>query len=186
VRFLGTGPRGPIRLLMGMVNANRPWRLIPQLSGAFAGALAIGAYVVVNQSLWRLSNMLAPLRLMMASIFAVTAMVVWLVIDHHLWERPSGRNARKLSTTMPQPRSPFRWVYRPRILGSSRLVWSPRPDSRLVQETLGHPVSLTNYATIAWLAASMATVGGAIGSGPGKRRGSPPGRLRLPAERTPA
>jgi hypothetical protein len=35
----------------------------------------------------------------------------------------------------------------------------------IFQENLGHAVGWTDYATIAWLAASMATVGGAIGSG---------------------
>jgi hypothetical protein len=38
-------------------------------------------------------------------------------------------------------------------------------ESSLVQEALGHPVDWGDYATIAWLGASMATVGGAVGSG---------------------
>ncbi|WP_243794809.1 hypothetical protein [Saccharopolyspora gloriosae] len=35
-----TGARGRLRLLAGMVRANRPWRLVPSLSPAIAGAAA--------------------------------------------------------------------------------------------------------------------------------------------------
>ena len=40
---------GRVRLLLGMVRANRPWRLVPALSGAFAGALAciVGVFVAM-------------------------------------------------------------------------------------------------------------------------------------------
>lgn len=35
----------------------------------------------------------------------------------------------------------------------------------MLEEALGHAVTWADYATIAWLATSLATVGGAIGSG---------------------
>src|SRR4029453_974080 len=94
VRFVLPGIRGQARLLAGMVRANRPWRLITGLSGALAAALAAGAFAVVTSDLWQLADSLGPLRLSVATVFSIGAMVAWLVIDHELWERPGGRVAR--------------------------------------------------------------------------------------------
>ena len=94
VRFVLPGIRGQARLLAGMVRANRPWRLITGLSGALAAALAAGAFAVVTSDIWRLADSLGPLRLSVATVFSIGAMVAWLVIDHELWERPGGRVAR--------------------------------------------------------------------------------------------
>ena len=77
-----------------MVRANRPWHLITGLSGSLAAALAAGAFAVVTSDIWRLADSLGPLRLSVATVFSIGAMVAWLVIDHELWERPGGRVAR--------------------------------------------------------------------------------------------
>jgi hypothetical protein len=90
VRFLLPGVRGQVRLLAGMVRANRPWRLITGLSGSLAAALAAGAFAVVTSDIWRLADSLGPLRLAVATVFSIGAMKAWLVIDHELWERPGG------------------------------------------------------------------------------------------------
>src|SRR5918994_1407941 len=133
VGFLPPGVRGQARLLAGMVRANRPWRLITGLSGALAAALAAGAFAVVTSDLWQLADSLGPLRLSVATVFSIGAMVAWLVIDHELWERPGGRVARD----------------RARLFNTATLL----------------PVGWPEYLTIAWLASSIATVGGALGSG---------------------
>jgi hypothetical protein len=44
VRFVTAGRHGRLRVLAGMVRANRPWRLLPHLSKAFAAAVAVLAY----------------------------------------------------------------------------------------------------------------------------------------------
>jgi hypothetical protein len=152
-----------------MVRANRPWRLIPHLSGAFAGAVATAAYVVVNSSVWRLSDSAGPIRLSMVMLFAFTAMVVWLMVKHRLWERPADRAARKLSavynaTTVITLTTGVLFMYAGlfilSVIGETLLV-----RGGILQEALRHPVDWTDYVTVAWLASSMATIGGAIGSG---------------------
>jgi hypothetical protein len=169
VRFIGIGARGHLRLVAGMVRANRPWRVVPALSGAFAGAVATGAYVLVNQQLWRLADALSPLRLVIASVFAVVAMIVWLIVGHRLWERPSGRAARQLAvlyntatalTLTLGVLSLYVGLFALSLVAGGFFL--PR---RMLEEALGHPVTWTNYATIAWFATSLAMVGGAIGSG---------------------
>jgi hypothetical protein len=169
IRFEGSGLAARARLLAGMVRANRPWRLVPQLSGAFAGALATAAYVVVSAFLWRVADRAGPLRLALTNLFAVITMVAWLIAKHRLWERPSDKAARRLATL-------YNMVTAISLAGgvlclyAGVLVLSLVGEALLIrasvfQETLGHAVRWTDYVTLAWFAASMATVGGAIGSG---------------------
>jgi hypothetical protein len=168
VRFVGTGGRGQLRLVAGMVRANRPWRLVPALSGAFAGALATGAYVLIGQQLWRLADALSPTRLTIASVFAVASMIVWVIVDHHLWERPSGRAARQLAvlyntaTTLTLTVGAFS-LYAG-LFALSLLAGAFLLPSRVLRDALGHQVNWGDWVTIAWFVTSVATVGGAIGS----------------------
>ena len=139
-----------------------------RLSGAFAGAVANGAYVLISQQLWRLADALGPVRLATASLFAVTAMVIWLIVDHHLWERPSGRTARELAvlyntatalTLTVGVLSLYAGLFALSLLAGAFLL-----PGRVLREALGHQVSWADWVTIAWFATSVATVGGAIGS----------------------
>jgi hypothetical protein len=57
IRILASRSRW--RLLVGMVRANRPWRLVFGLTSALAAALAVGAYVLINSSVWKLASPLA-------------------------------------------------------------------------------------------------------------------------------
>lgn len=169
VRFIGTGARGHLRLVAGMVRANRPWRLVPALSGAFAGAVATGAYVLVNEQLWRLADALSPLRLVIASVFAVVAMIVWLIVDHHLWERPSGRAPRQLAVLYNTATaltltfgvlSLYVGLFALSLMAGGFLLPGPT-----IEKALGRGATWMDHATIAWFATSLAMVGGAIGSG---------------------
>jgi hypothetical protein len=169
VQFLSAGGPRPVRLLAGMVRANRPWRLVPALSTAFAGALATGAYVLVSANIWRLADALGPLRLAVAMVFAVAAMVVWLIVDHELWERPATRAARR-QATLYNTSTVITLLLGVLCLYAGVFVLSAVAggfvlDGHLLEEELRHPVDLRDYLTIAWMASSMATVGGALGSG---------------------
>jgi hypothetical protein len=37
------------------------------------------------------------MRLSLATLFAITAMVTWLVVKHRLWERPADPAGRKMA-----------------------------------------------------------------------------------------
>jgi hypothetical protein len=50
------GARGHLRLLSGMVLANRPWRLFPSFKGALAAAFATAAYVLVIPTIWMVAD----------------------------------------------------------------------------------------------------------------------------------
>ena len=82
--------RGRWRLLLGMVLANRPWRLVPGLKSALVAALATGAVATINSTVWLLAGSLSWWRLVVATFVSIALVVGWLVIDGKLWDRPDG------------------------------------------------------------------------------------------------
>ena len=104
VRFVGGGRHTRARLLAGMVRANRPWLLVPQLSAAFAAAFAAGALVLITETAWRMAASLGWVRLVVAAVVAVATMVAWLIVDHEMWERSSNPEDRELAGSTTRPR----------------------------------------------------------------------------------
>lgn len=85
---------GNLRLLLGMLRANRPWRLAVRLSRALVTAVAAGTFALVTTDIRRLSAALGPLRLVLLTVGSVAAVVLTIVIGAGLWERvPSGSGA---------------------------------------------------------------------------------------------
>jgi hypothetical protein len=95
VRFVAPGGLGPLRLWSGTVLANRPWKMLPAFKGAIAAAFATGAYVLAISSMWLLADAMGFWRLLALMVVAMVAMVVWIIVAHHLWERPSDLEQRK-------------------------------------------------------------------------------------------
>ena len=56
-------------------------------------------------------------------------------------------------------------VYYVCLLGLFILAVSIIVPSSLLEARLGHPIGLSNYIVLAWLATSVATIAGAIGAG---------------------
>lgn len=51
-RFSTSGVSGYLRLLAGMVLANRPWQLFPSFKTAIAAAFGMAAWVLASSSIW--------------------------------------------------------------------------------------------------------------------------------------
>ena len=101
-------------------------------------------------------------------VAAIAAMVVWIIVAHHLWERPSDREARHwvalyngvtaltISLTVL-----FAYAVLFALILLAAVVFVP---DGYFQSTVRHPVGLCEYLTLAWMATSLATVASAIGS----------------------
>jgi hypothetical protein len=55
-RFVTAAGQGNLRLLVGMLRANRPWRLIVGLSRALVGALGASAFGLTSPGLWQIAD----------------------------------------------------------------------------------------------------------------------------------
>jgi hypothetical protein len=160
---------GHVRLLAGMVRANRPWRAFSTLSSAVVAALATGAYAVLNSTIWRLSGALSALRLLVAMLIAVVAVIGWLIVAHRLWERSGGgrpAKERRLynAATLITVAIAVAWGYLV-LFVVVLAVCGLLIDSGVLHSATSQPADFGQYARLAWLGASIATVAGGLGSG---------------------
>jgi hypothetical protein len=100
VRYLAPTTLSRLRLLMGMVYANRPWRLAAGLSKVMMAAFAAGVVSLAYPTMWQLSDTMGPWRLSAATVLASAAMIAWLILDHKLWERPQSAGVCGLRTCL--------------------------------------------------------------------------------------
>ena len=163
--------RGRWRVLLGMVLANRPWRLVPGLKSALVAALATGAVATVNSTVWLLAGSLSWWRLVIATGVSVALAVGWLVIDGELWDRPDDDslqartrsrlyNASTLVTLMAGVLICYVALYAVNVAWAWFLV-----DPRVMGSELHAPRGYGDLFVLAWFVASVATVGGGLGSG---------------------
>ena len=171
LRYVVSGPRGYLRVLGGMVRANEPWRLVPGLSKALAAALATGVIASVNSTLWSLAVALTTPRLVIAMVGSVTLMIGWLIVDAHLWHRSTDTSPEERKRTSLYNASTVMTVgigvlvcYGGLIV--INLVWALFIlNGGVFASTTRTPLHATAYWKLSWFVASIATVGGALGSG---------------------
>jgi uncharacterized membrane protein len=157
-----------VRLLLGMVRANRPWRLVGRLYAALIAALAVGAYGVVTSDIWRLSTALSWWRLAITSAVSIAVTIATVIIVPGLWERTPDPRVRgqvvlfnlATTTTVTLGIVSLYAVLFLLILAGAGLVTAPQTFAQAV----GHDVGFADYATLAWFVASLSTIGGALGS----------------------
>jgi hypothetical protein len=152
-----------------MVLANRPHRLVRDLSKVLVATLASAGFFIVNSNAWGIAEELGAPRLLLIAVLAVTGLGVWLVVAHSLWEPPSQSrtervvrraNAATALTLLLGLLFGYLVLYIAVLAGMALIV-----PEQVMTNTLRHPASVGDYAVAAWFAASMATVVGAIGSG---------------------
>ena len=169
LRFVAAVVRGNLRLLAGMVRANRPWRLIVRLSRALAAAAAAVGFALVTADLWVLADGLSWLRLLALTVMSVGATVLWLIVSHRLWETRQGRgsgqqtvlfNAATTLTLLLGGASLYAALFVLTIGGAAVII-----DAGVLGEALGHDADVGDYAALAWMASSLATIAGGLGAG---------------------
>jgi hypothetical protein len=169
VRFVTGGRHGRVRMLSGMVRANRPWRLLPHLSKAFAAALAVLAYAILNQTIWELAGSLSAWRMGLAALLAVASMVAWLIIDHEMWERPDDEDERDLAVLFNAATVVTLFLgvilLYVGLLAIGFLADRVVLDDGLLSSATGELATVGQHLRVVWLAASIATVAGALGTG---------------------
>jgi hypothetical protein len=166
-RFVAAVVRGNLRLLAGMVRTNRPWRLITRLSRALAAALAAVVFALATSDVWRISDRAGWASLLVLAVGALVGTTVWLIAAHGLWERSSRGdreqvvlfNAATTLTVALGVVSLYAAVFVLSFVGARVMI-----DEGLLSQQLGHHARLWDYAGMAWLISSLATVGGALGS----------------------
>jgi uncharacterized membrane protein len=167
-RFVGAVLRGNLRLLLGMVRANQPTRVIARLSAALVGALGAAAFALASSNTWDLAVDMGWPRLL--ALAALSVAVIWmvLVVAHGLWERTRDPAARErvvlfnLATSVTvglAVLSLYLAMFAVDLLAAAVLI----PPGAMRRE-VGHGVEVGEYVRLAWLVASMATIGGALGS----------------------
>jgi hypothetical protein len=161
--------RGHLRMIGGMVRANRPWRIVAKLSLMLAAALASAAIALITADVWMLSDALGDVRLAAMTLASIAVMVVWLIVVHDLWERPADRAGREqaglfnLVTAVSLALGVaclYALLFVLTFIAGAVLI-----ESGVMEKNLGHAVGIGTYLTLAWLVSSLATVGGALGSG---------------------
>jgi hypothetical protein len=168
VGFAARVVSGNIWLLLGMLRANRPWRLALRLMRALAAAFAAGVFALVTSDIWRLAYYLGPVRLTIITLGSVSGIIVTIMITTGLWERSPHRGAREqvilfniVTATTVGIGVVVLYVALFIIMLGSALLLVP---GDLLSIQLRHPAGTADQIRLAWLATSIATLGGALGA----------------------
>jgi len=162
---------GRLRLLVGMVLDNRPWRVVLGLRGALVGAFAFSTFYLLNTTLWQLASTMSVFQRLAAVLGSIAVIVTWLITYHHLWERTRDRpiqerdqavlfNASTVLTLTIGLACGYLALYLLNLIAAI-IVFTPKVFSQYVGPTLG----VGDYAIVVLVVTAAATVAGAIGSG---------------------
>ncbi len=160
---------GRLRLLGGMLRANRPWRLATRLYRALIAALATAAFALVTSDVWIIAESLNIGRLALVAALSVGVTVASLIAVHGLWER--GRpgtaqdqillfNATTTATVLVGIASLYAVLFVLSLTAAGLLI-----TTDVLSKAVGTSVGWEDYLKLAWLTSSLATVGGALGAG---------------------
>jgi hypothetical protein len=169
VRFVTAVVRGNLRLLGGMVRANRPWRLVAGLSRALVAALGVDIFGIASPGVWLIADGMGTARLVSVCLASIVATCVSLVVAHRLWESarqaPLARervvlfNLVTWLTVAIGVVSLYLMLFVINVVGSVVTI-----APAVLRGQVRHGVDLGDYVELAWLVTSLATLGGALGA----------------------
>ncbi|MCR5978123.1 hypothetical protein GDN83_10340 [Gordonia jinghuaiqii] len=156
-----------LRLTAGMVRGNRPWRLIPTLTGMTAAAAAAASFGIFFSTIWSMANALSAWRLAAISVLSMVLASVWLVANNRLWERTAETakqrarlyNMATVCTVAFSAVVLYAGLFAATFVAALIVI-----DESFLAEQLGHPVGLHHYVYLSWMATSMGMFAGALGS----------------------
>jgi hypothetical protein len=172
VRFVTTTTLGNLRLLAGMVRANRPWRVVVGLSRALVSSLGAAALALATSSVWQLAASMDTPRLLLTAIGSILAIGASLIIGHDLWERSPGRELSEEArermllsnlTTLITVLIGVLTLYLAQLAIAAGVVLVLIPPE-VLESQAGLAPDLGHYLSLAWLTTSIAMVGGALGA----------------------
>ena len=157
-----------VRLLSGMVRHNRPGGMLPAMSGSLAAAIAFGTFGVYYSSVWLLAAALHPLRLLLISVVIVAVLTGWFIFRNGLWnsqktDAPTWRGRFDNLTTIIMVGTSVALMYlflAIGLFGFALLII----DSRHLSTELLQPINIWDYVEVAWMAAGLGSMAGALGS----------------------
>lgn len=168
IRFTTAVIRGNLRLLVGMVRANEPWRILSRLSKVLVAALGTAAYVFASTAVWSLAAGSSWARLSVLTLVSLVIMLVTLIASHDLWERTSDPDDRErvvllnAATTITIAIGVASLYVALFVAGGLSVAVLVPPD--LLGEQIRQDAGLGEYARLAWLGTSLALLAGALGS----------------------
>lgn len=160
-----------LRVLLGMVFANRPWKIMPSFKPVIAVSFATGAYGLIFPTLWTVSGFLEISRFIGLMVTAIISIIVWIIVSHDLWEKSTKKNKyfiRRLYneatilTLVVAVLFYYVILFALFLIGVSLFI---SPDAFAALTDLKGDIGFGNYVKLAWLATSVATLAGAIGAG---------------------
>ncbi|KGX88742.1 hypothetical protein N781_09495 [Pontibacillus halophilus JSM 076056 = DSM 19796] len=162
---------GRLRVLFGMVYANRPWTIFPSFKSVVAVAFATGTYGLIFPTLWTLSAAFEQTRFIALMFTALFSMIVWIIFAHNLWEKPSHRskyNLRRLynfATVVTLSIAVILYYLMLFILFFVAVRIFVPAELFGMEAGLESSAQMMDYLHLAWLATSVATLAGALGAG---------------------
>jgi hypothetical protein len=168
IKFVRDTLRGNLGLLVGMVRANQPSRVVVRLSRALLGALGTGAFGLISVNVWTIADGSSVPRLVVAGLLSIVATCVALVLAHHLWARspdPAARervillNLGTVCTLAIGVVTLYLALFAVSAVCAAALI-----PPHVLEQNVGHAVGVGHYLRLAWFVASLATIGGALGS----------------------
>ena len=168
IAFAGATLRGNLRLLVGMIRANQPARVIARLSRALAVSLGTAAYAMTSSGIWMLSHGMGWPRLALLGAASIITLCVVLVLAHGLWERASGQGDREAVVLFNLTTSAtlglavltlYAGLLALSVVGGAVLI-----PPTVYHGSVGHAPAVADYLKLGWLAATIATAASALGS----------------------